>query len=69
MYQLISQPFLIAVKKTVNVVSSTGINLFTVTIIAVFKEDVASDLEMVCYLLTFEPISNYKFQPISHYKF
>jgi len=46
-YQLISQPFLIAVEKTVNVVSSTGINLFTVTIIAVFKEDAASDLEMV----------------------
>ena len=64
-YQLISQPFLIAVRKTVNVVSSTGINLFTVTIIAVFKENAASDLEMVWYLLVFGPIlitnSNHKF--------
>jgi len=46
-YQLASQPFLIAVHKTVNVISSTGIDLFLVTIIAVFKENVESDLEMV----------------------
>jgi len=46
-YQLISQPFLIAVRKTVNVISSTGINLFTVTVIAVYKEDLAADLELV----------------------
>ena len=47
MYQLASQPFLIAVHKTVNVISSTGIDLFVVTIIAVFKENVEADLEMV----------------------
>jgi len=46
-YQLASQPFLIAVHKTVNVISSTGIDLFVVTIIAVFKENINSDLQMV----------------------
>lgn len=47
-YQLLSQPFIIAVHKTVNVISSTGINLYVVTIIAVFKENMEADLKMVC---------------------
>ena len=46
-YQLASQPFVIAVHKTVNVISQTGIDLFVVTIIAVFKENMEADLEMV----------------------
>ena len=41
---------MIAVQKTVNVISSTGIDLSMVTIIAVFKENVESDLEMVCII-------------------
>ena len=45
MYQLISQPFVIAVHKTVNVVSSTGMNLFVATLIAVFRTEFTSDTQ------------------------
>lgn len=40
-YQLISQPFFIAVRKAVTVISSIGIDLFAVTIIAVYKRDIS----------------------------
>ena len=46
-YQLISQPFLIAVHKEINVISSIGIDLFTMAIISVYKEENSNNLEMV----------------------
>ena len=49
-YQLVSQPFLIAVHKTVNVISSTGIDLFVVTIISVYRVDTVS---VMCYVVSF----------------
>eukprot|EP01083_Nonionella_stella_P126421 382646_1 len=46
-YQLLSQPFMIVVSKTVYVLSDVGINLLTMHIIAVFKEDDGSTFELV----------------------
>jgi hypothetical protein len=37
-YQLLSQPFVIAVERSVYVLSDTGINLLTMSVIAVYKE-------------------------------
>lgn len=47
MYQLASVPFMMAVHKTVNALSQTGIDLFTVSIIAVYKENVLSEWTLV----------------------
>ena len=38
-YQLISQPFAISVSKSSSIISSTGINLFTMSLVAVYKQD------------------------------
>eukprot|EP01083_Nonionella_stella_P048819 130317_1 len=46
-YQLLSAPFVIAVRKTVNVISSVGINIFMATIIAVYKEDLETDFRLI----------------------
>ena len=46
-YQLLSAPFVIAVRKVVNIISSVGINIFTATIIAVYKEDLETDFRLV----------------------
>eukprot|EP01083_Nonionella_stella_P316842 1151040_1 len=46
-YQSLSVPFVIAVRKQVNIISSVGIDLFVITIIAVYKEDEESDWRMV----------------------
>ena len=46
-YQLISQPFVIAVSSVVNVLGSTGINLMTLSVIAVYKEDAETDFKLV----------------------
>ena len=48
-YQLISQPFVIAVSSVVNVLGSTDINLMTMSIIAVYKEDEGPDDEKDMY--------------------
>ena len=37
-YQLVSQPFVVSFQKMVNVLSSTGIQLFRMSILAVYKE-------------------------------
>eukprot|EP01084_Bolivina_argentea_P143565 252052_1 len=37
-YQLYSAPFILAVHKTINVLSSTGISIFTITFVAVYKQ-------------------------------
>eukprot|EP01084_Bolivina_argentea_P181074 312767_1 len=38
-YQLISSPFTIGISKSSSIISSTGINLFTMSLVAVYKED------------------------------
>ena len=42
-YQLLSQPFVIAISSVVNVLGSTGINVMTMSVIAVYKEDEGPD--------------------------
>jgi len=46
-YQILSQPFVIAVSSVVNVLGSTGINLMTLSVIAVYKEDADNDFKLV----------------------
>eukprot|EP01083_Nonionella_stella_P125390 379226_1 len=46
-YQLLSQPFMIVLSKTVYVLGDVGINLFTMDIIAVFKEDEENTFRLV----------------------
>eukprot|EP01083_Nonionella_stella_P295588 1004556_1 len=46
-YQSLSAPFVIAVAKQVSIISSVGINLFVLTIIAVYKEDFETDWRMI----------------------
>eukprot|EP01084_Bolivina_argentea_P165840 288033_1 len=53
-YQLLSQPFVIAVSSTVHVLGSTGINLMTMSVIAVYKEDFATDFKLILMTETAE---------------
>lgn len=46
-YQVLSQPFVITVNRNVYVLDSTGINVLTISIIAVYKEDGASVFKLV----------------------
>eukprot|EP01083_Nonionella_stella_P298909 1014410_1 len=46
-YQLYSAPFVIAVRRTVNVLSSTGISLFTMTVVAVYKQEAQSSYKLI----------------------
>eukprot|EP01083_Nonionella_stella_P075214 204341_1 len=46
-YQSLSAPFVIAVRKQINIISSVGIDLFVMSIIAVYKDDVEEDWHMV----------------------
>ena len=46
-YQILSQPFVIAVSSVVHVLGSTGINLMTLSVIAVYKEDADNDFTLV----------------------
>ena len=46
-YQILSQPFIITISSVVNVLGSTGINLMTLSVIAVYKEDQETDFKLV----------------------
>jgi len=46
-YQLLSQPFVLSVKKNIQVIGAAGINLFTISVIAVFKEEDATVFKLV----------------------
>eukprot|EP01084_Bolivina_argentea_P055791 102218_1 len=46
-YQLLSQPFVISVSKTIHVLGSTGINLMTISVIAVYKEDYEDTFRLI----------------------
>jgi len=46
-YQLVSAPFVVAIHKTIMVLEPIGINLFTMSILAVYKEDAQSDFVLV----------------------
>lgn len=46
-YQLLSAPFVIALRSQINIISSVGINLFTITVIAVYKEELESDFRLI----------------------
>eukprot|EP01084_Bolivina_argentea_P023327 43508_1 len=46
-YQLISQPFVIQISKSVYVIGKTGINVMTLSIIAVYKEDQDTDYTLI----------------------
>ena len=49
-YQLLSYPFIISISKTVNIISKTGISLFTLTMISVYKQE--NELKYRLFLLT-----------------
>eukprot|EP01083_Nonionella_stella_P195007 718701_1 len=38
-YQLLAAPFVISIKKTINIMSSSGISLFTMTFVSVYKQE------------------------------
>ena len=49
-YQLLSYPFTISISKTINVISQTGISLFTITMISIYKQE--NELKYRLFLLT-----------------
>ena len=53
-YQLLSAPFVIAVQKTIHVLQPVGIRLFTMSIIAVYKEKQQNDFRLVVVTETAE---------------
>ena len=53
-YQLLSQPFVISIASVVNVLGSTGINLMTMSVVAVYKEDKETDFKLVLLTETAE---------------
>eukprot|EP01084_Bolivina_argentea_P107624 192420_1 len=46
-YQLLSFPFVMSIKKNINILSSSGISLFTLTFVAVYKEDNESKYTLI----------------------
>ena len=46
-YQLLSKPFVIAIEKSIQVLGSTGINVLSMSIIAVYKEDGANTFRLI----------------------
>ena len=59
-YQLLSQPFIISVSKSVYVLSSTGINLMTISIISVYKQDKENTFKLIVLTETAEYLQLYR---------
>ena len=53
-YQLLSAPFVVAVRKSIHVLQPVGIRLFTMSIIAVYKERKMNDFRLVVVTETAE---------------
>ena len=53
-YQLLSAPFIVAVHKTIHVLQPVGIRLFTMSVIAVYKERKMNDFRLVLVTETAE---------------